>query len=114
MYSNGALSCCVVLLGGGRGTTVGVAGTVVGGGMSSGVGRVSATSSSRCDDAREACGRLALARSATVSVAAQKRGGELTQPMGRANGNATRSGTPSSFGNKTPSFRVSLASNQIR
>eukprot|EP00980_Cylindrotheca_fusiformis_P008497 scaffold1805_cov104-Cylindrotheca_fusiformis.AAC.4 len=46
----------------------------------------------------------ALARSAMVSVTAQKAGGDSVQPMGRAKGKATRGGSPGAEGMATPSF----------
>jgi len=64
-------------------------GGVVGSIWASG-GAGSASSSRWCGSAGWFMRRAWLVRSAMVSVAAQKSGGELVQPMGRARGKAIR------------------------
>jgi len=66
------------------------------------VGNGSAAVSSRCGGCSQNACSAAFVRSVTVSVAVQKNGGELVQPMGKANGNATRAGCPVGVGNTTP------------
>jgi len=46
--------------------------------------------------------KASFVRSVMVSVAAQKMGGELVQPIGRASGNATRGWSEASVGKATP------------
>jgi hypothetical protein len=51
--------------------------------------------------------RLALAKSADVSVAALKKGGEFFHPIGSTSGSATRGSWPGLVGKTTPSFGMS-------
>jgi hypothetical protein len=58
--------------------------------------------------------KAALARSAAVSVATQKKGGELTQPMGRTRGKATSGVSPRAGGRRTPNLGMSRGKSQMR
>jgi len=69
--------------------------------MSSG-GNGSAAASSQCGGCSLSDCSAALVRSVTISVAMQKKGGELVHPMGKASRNATRAGCPIGVGNTTP------------
>ena len=51
--------------------------------------------------------RFRFAKSAAVSVAAEKIGGEFFHPIGRTNGNATSLGWFGRDGNATPSLGIS-------
>ena len=55
-----------------------------------------------------------FARSAAVSVAAQKMGGEFAHPMGSTRGKATSGSSPSRTGKTTPSFGISSTARSIR
>jgi len=57
--------------------------------------------------------RVWLVRSATVSVAVQKSGGELVQPIGRASGKAISGGWPCWVGNVTPKAGMCLGARWI-
>ena len=69
---------------------------------------VEAKSSSQCGGGSHHLRMPSLARSAMVSVATQKIGGKLVQPMGKVMGKATSLGWPGSEGKATPSLVVSL------
>ena len=76
------------------------------------MGIVSETVSSRCGDALASvsapgCCNVAFARSATVSVQAQKFGGDDTHPIGFVRGIPTRGGSPGRVGRRTASLIVS-------
>ena len=58
--------------------------------------------------------RVSLARLVIVSVAAQKRGGKLVQPMGSANGKATILGAPGAVGKATPRSGTCLGARKMR
>ena len=73
----------------------------------------SALSSSLCGRAGPRQRRAALARSATVSVAVQNKGGEFFHPIGNVSGTATSS-SPSFPGNTSPSFGASSGRSAIR
>jgi len=55
-----------------------------------------------------------LVRSVMVSVAAQKSGGELVQPIGNASGNATKAACPGGMGKATPSKGMWRGARKIR
>ena len=58
--------------------------------------------------------RRALVMSAAGSVATEKNGGDLTQPIGSANGRATSHCPSMSDGKATPSFGILVSFNQTR
>lgn len=82
-------------------------------GAGSGGGSLLATLSSRWGG-QYGKWRRELARSAAVSVAAQKTGGDSTQPMGSAKGRATIGGSPGSRGMITASRGACSALTRIR
>ena len=74
----------------------------------------SARESRRWGEDRAMRRRRSLARSATVSVTAQKAGGDCVQPMGRASGKATKGASPGRDGMVTASFGISSIRSQTR
>jgi hypothetical protein len=77
-------------------------------------GTVSAMRSNQCGGGRAPCIMRSLATSAMVSVWAQKYGGELTHPIGKMSGKATKCSPACLDGKATPSFGMSSACSHSR
>jgi len=79
-----------------------------------GAGWVEARSSKGCGGGSQWAAMRSLVRSATVSVRAQKYGGDSHQPMGRTRGKATKGSSSGSEGKATPRTGTSEGRSQTR